>query len=284
MKNQELLQQIGLDWKVNQEPIQTRSGLAIDDKYAVVREDTNDVLGVVGGKYTPIQNEKVLELVIAGAEKVGLEAKLSGGLFDNGAKYYIQVKSENLLLPNNDLVEGFITGVNSHDGSTSLRFGNTNTTISCKNQFSRLFKEHLKTSFRHTSSAASQIDAMAFDLEKQLLLEQAMFDQMLKLTQAPLQDFGTKVTDIILKEVAGLETATITDDLSTKKMNIIDDLKDSLGSEISDKGRTLWGAFSGLTHYTTHKVSHREGHQYQKMVGHLQKKENSVFNQLVALV
>lgn len=284
MKNQELLQQIGLDWTVNMEPLQTRSGIAIDNKYAVVREDTGSVLGVVGNKYTPIQNDKVLNLVVAGAEKVGLESRIRGGSFDDGAKYYIQVKSDNLILPDNDIVEGYITGVNSHDGSTSLRFGNTNTTISCKNQFNRLFKEHLKTAFRHTASALEQIDAMAWDLERQLELEQQMFAQMKQLAEAPLGDFGTQVTDIILKEIAGMDGADVVEEMSTKKQNIINDLKDSLGGEIAQKGRTLWGAFSGVTHYTTHKVSHREGHNFQKMAGHLLKKENKVFNQLVELV
>lgn len=282
MKNAEILTQLGLNWTVALENLQLANGTIIDNKHAVVRKDTGAVLGVVGNKYTPIQNHKVMELVNAGAEKVGLEVS-SGGEFDGGAKYFIQVKSQNLII-GKDIVEGYITGVNSHDGSTSFRFGNTNETISCKNQFSRLFKTHLKTTFRHTASAIAQIDAMAYDLENQLQLEQQMFDDMKRLTQAPLKDFGTKVTDIILKEVAGMDGALIAEEMSTKKQNIVDDLRDSLAGEILQKGETLWGAFSGVTHYTTHKVAHRDGHGYQKMAGHLQKKENTVFNQLLELV
>lgn len=279
MKN--TLETLGLDFTVEAQPIYTAAQKVIPSKSAIVRADSNAVLGVVGNKYVPIQNQQVLDLLEAGAEKVGLEVT-RGGAFDNGAKYYIQIKSDNLII-NDDLVEGFITGVNSHDGSTAFRFGNTNETISCKNQFNRLFRTHLKTSFRHTLAAASQIDALAKDIENQLQLEQQMFQQMKQLAEAPLKDFGTQVTDIILKEVAGV-AATLEDDISTKKQNIIDELKDSLAGEIHSKGSTLWGAFSGVTHYTTHKVSHRANHDRQKVMGHLAIKENAVFNKLTALV
>lgn len=275
------LESLGLDFKVEAQPIYTEAQKVIPRKSAVVRTDNNAVLGVVGNKYVPIQNQQVLDLIEAGAEKVGLEVT-RGLVFDKGAKYCIQIKSDNLII-NDDLVEGYITGVNSHDGSTAFRFGNTNETISCKNQFNRLFKTHLKTSFRHTASASSQIDALAKDLENQLQLEQQMFQQMKQLAEAPLKDFGTKVTDIILNEVAGLN-ATLEEEISTKKQNIVEELKDSLAGEIHSKGKTLWGAFSGVTHYTTHKVSHRANHDRQKVMGHLAQKENSVFNQLVALV
>ena len=108
-----------------------------------------------------------------------------------------------------------------------------------------------------------------------------MFKDMVKLTQAPVKDFGTKVTDIILQEITGMDSATVTEELSTKKTNIINDLKDSLASEMDSKGKTLWGAFSGVTHYTTHKISHRASHQSQKTYGHVAKKDSKVFNRLV---
>ena len=248
----------------------------------IVRDDSNEVLGVVGNAYAPIQNSQLVDLVAAGAEKVGVELVRSRE-FDGGAKIAVQIKSENLII-GNDLVEGFITGINSHDGSTSLRFGNSNNTVSCKNQFNYLFKNHLKTAFRHTMSGSTAVDAMARDLEQQLAMEQEMFKDILKLTEASVEDFGTKVTDIILKELVGLDSTEITSEVSTKKGNIIDDIKDSLMSEMDDKGRTLWGAFSGVTHYSTHKISHRPSYEAQKVYGHVAKKDSTVFNQLVELV
>ncbi len=281
MKNAELIKTLNLDWTVSKQPIQTITGTAIKNKYAIVRDDSNEVLGVVGKAYAPIQNSQLVDLVAAGAEKVGVELVRSRE-FDGGAKIAVQIKSENLII-GNDLVEGFITGINSHDGSTSLRFGNSNNTVSCKNQFNYLFKNHLKTAFRHTMSGSSAVDAMARDLEVQLEMERVMFEDILRLTQVPVKDFGAKVTDIILKELTGLESKDISEKLSTKKQNILDDIKDSIKSEMDSKGKTLWGAFSGVTHYSTHKISHRASYDAQKMYGHVAKKDATIFDQFVAL-
>src|SRR4051812_9247677 len=49
----------GQNWTVRKEAIQTVSGLPIGGRrsHAIVREDRNVVLGVVGGRYKPIQNK-----------------------------------------------------------------------------------------------------------------------------------------------------------------------------------------------------------------------------------
>ena len=42
---------------------------------------------------------------------------------------------------------------------------------------------------------------------------------------------------------------------STRSINKMDDLYNSIESEMNSKGNTLWGLHSGITHYTTHELS-----------------------------
>ena len=46
----------GLDFTVELSPLHTADGTPVPDRWAAVRSDTGGVLGVVGGRYRPIQN------------------------------------------------------------------------------------------------------------------------------------------------------------------------------------------------------------------------------------
>lgn len=129
----ELLQKSNLDWKVMTEGLITTSGLLIPDFKAVVREDTMSVLSVRGEDYEVYQNEQLMQLLYDVSNKTGLQIH-RGGSFGGGRKVFVQLKSDNLKL-GNDTIEGYITGINSFDGSTSMAFGPSNKTISCQNTF-----------------------------------------------------------------------------------------------------------------------------------------------------
>jgi hypothetical protein len=136
---QDLLNQTKLNWKVRTENLQTSSGIIIPDKIGIIREDDSTVLGIHSSGYVPYQNEQMMELLYKVSNKTGLEIH-SGGLFNGGGKVYVQLKSDDLRL-GTDRIEGYITGINSFDGSTSLSFGPSSKTISCQNTFWGAYRE-----------------------------------------------------------------------------------------------------------------------------------------------
>jgi hypothetical protein len=71
---------------------------------------------------------------------------------------------------------------------------------------------------------------------------------------------------------------------STRKLNQTQDLVQSIVKEMSYKGDTLWGLFSGVTHYTTHKGGSDRTREESKYVGGLQRLDQKVFNSLSTLV
>jgi hypothetical protein len=181
----ELLNKCDLNWKVKSEGIQTESGILIEDRRALVREDNGAVLSVVSDNYYPYQNEELMELLHRVSGKTGLDVH-KGGSFRDGARTFIQLKSNDLKL-GNDRIEGFLTGINSFDGSTSLAFGPSNITISCQNKFFAAFRE-IGTKIRHTKNMVVRIDEVCARLDGAVEEEKEIFSNIVKLSETRFDD------------------------------------------------------------------------------------------------
>ena len=150
----ETLQSTGTNWTVRKEPLIALN--ANDDgvvelptnSYGIFRSDNNGWLGTVGERYELMQNHELADIVVGIQEQFG--GKLSGGSLQDGRKIFYQISLADEHV-NQDTLKRFITCLNSHDGSSSIGFGSTNTVVSCSNTFHMTMKELSK--FRHTTTA-----------------------------------------------------------------------------------------------------------------------------------
>ena len=269
-----------LNWTVRQEPVQTESGIVIPGQLAIVRNDTNVPLSIMADGYQPYQNHELVELLERVSNQTGMEIKKSG-LFGDGEKVFIQLKSNDLKL-GNDRVEGYLTGINSFDGSTSLAFGPSNVTISCTNSFFAAFRG-LNTKVRHTKNMVVRIDDICRSLMGVVEEEKKMFDNIVKLSETRV---GTKNIDDVLRTLFNIDkSVNLKDDdaISTVTQNKISRFYVDLNGEMKEKGHNLWGLFSGVTKYTTHSMS-KEDNTEKKMFGVYGNRERKIFNDLVELV
>ena len=275
----ELLDQTGLNWKVRTEGIQTESGIELPN-IALVREDNNAVLGVHSNGYVPYQNDQLLELLDRVSNQTGLPIH-KGGMFGDGAKVFIQLKSNNLTL-GTDRVEGFVTGINSFDGSTSLGFGPSNVTISCQNTFWGAYRS-LNAKVRHTKNMVVKIDDICRDIEGVLHEEKVMFDNIVKLSETRFDDL---IKDRVTKTLFNIPREVNLNDsdaISTVTQNKLSRFYIDLNGELQEKGDNLWGLFSGITKYTTHSISKGDNTE-NKMFGTYGNREREIFSKLVELV
>jgi hypothetical protein len=276
----EVLNASGLNWGVRTEAITTESGIEIPGNVALIRDDNNKVLSVCGKAYHPYQNEQLVELLDRVSSQVGLPIHRAG-YFGDGQKVYIQLKSDNMTL-GTDRVEGYITGVNSFDGSTSLAFGPSNVTISCQNKFFAAFKQ-LNAKVRHTKNMGLKIDEICMGLENVLAEERMLFNDIKELSEYDIKagdkDWVTKLLFNIAKDV-NLNDAEAVSTVTRNKMErwYID-----LNGELKDKGQNMWGLFSGVTKYTTHSMGKGDNDE-NKMFGTYGQRERQVFNKMVELV
>lgn len=243
---QNLLDRTNLNWRVSKQAIQTESGLIIPDKMALIREDTNSVLSVMGATYEPYQNEELLELLFKVKQSTGLDIH-RGGDFNDGARVFIQLKSDDFRL-GNDIIEGYITGTNSFDGKTSLCFGVSNITISCMNTFFAASKQ-LDSKLKHSSNMRPRIESILQGIDTLLLEEKQTFKTIERLAETRMSN-DTKET--VIRTIFGLAKDERIQDISTRKRNQIEVFKADWEHEIANKGDNLWGAFSANTKYTTH--------------------------------
>lgn len=272
-----------LDWKVRQEPVQTESGIIIPGHMAIVREDTNIPLSIMADGYQPYQNHELIELLEKVSNQTGMEVK-KAGLFGNGEKVFIQLKSDDLKL-GNDRIEGYLTGINSFDGSTSLAFGPSNITISCQNTFFAAFRG-LSTKVRHTKNMKVRIEDIVKSLMGTLEEEKVMFQQIKQLSETRIGDDNV---ENVLRMLFNIDDEVDLEDdesLSTVTKNKIDRFYVDLNGELKSKGDNLWGLFSGVTKYTTHTMNKgdRDKNMENKMFGLYGNRERQIFNQLVELV
>jgi len=275
-----ILDETNLNWTVREEKLTTESGIIVPNKKAIIREDINEVLSVHGDGYFIYQNHQLMELLDKVSDKVGLPIH-KGGYFGNGEKLYIQLKSDDMIL-NTDRIEGFITGVNSFDGSTSLAFGLSNITISCMNTFYSAFRS-LNTKVRHTKNMIYKLDEICIGLEKVLSKEKTMFQEIKKLSETR---YSKETEDWVTRLLFNLENdieLEDTENISKTTQNKISKFYVDLNGEIRQKGDNLWGLFSGVTKYTTHSVT-KEGNEEGKMFGFYGNRERTIFNKLVELV
>ena len=265
----ELLNKCNLNWKVKSEKVQTVSGgIIIEGQRALVREDNSAVLSVVSDNYYPYQNEELMELLHRVSNKTGLDVH-KGGSFRDGARTFIQLKSNDLKL-GNDRIEGFLTGINSFDGSTSLAFGPSNI-------------REIGTKIRHTKNMIVRIDEVCARLEGAVEEEKEIFSNIVKLSETRFDDI---IKDRVVKSLFNISSGVDLRDekaVSGVTRNKMSRFYIDLNGELQGKGDNMWGLFSGVTKYTTHSLTKNDNTEV-KMFGKVGVTEQSIFNKLVELV
>jgi phage/plasmid-like protein (TIGR03299 family) len=133
----------GLDWRVEKEPIAVDRGDAaasdftiprceeIPGYYATVRQDTRQVLGIVGPRYTVLQNSSAFEFVdqLLGSS---LHFETAGSLH-GGRRVWVLATLPDHIEVGGDAVRPLVLLSNSHDGSTGIVAATTPVRVCCAN-------------------------------------------------------------------------------------------------------------------------------------------------------
>lgn len=162
----EALSLAGLDWQVEPRALYLEgSDRPLETGHqAVVRTSDNTTLGVVGPRYTPVQNAKALE-PFEPLVKGGLVTLEAAGSLRGGARVWILAKingAEADVLPG-DAVKGYLLFYNGHDGTLSASYQETMIRVVCMNTLSAAVGlaeqgQERRMKLRHTSGIGAQID------------------------------------------------------------------------------------------------------------------------------
>jgi phage/plasmid-like protein (TIGR03299 family) len=131
---QETISAAGLDFNVTLAHMTTTDGISIPGRKAVVRTDTNAVLGVVGSSYVPVQNRQAFGFLDAIAADGGIRYHTAGAL-RRGEQIWLlgKLSGQIRVKGSDDLTEKYLLLSNSHDGSSALRVFFTPIRVCCSN-------------------------------------------------------------------------------------------------------------------------------------------------------
>lgn len=274
----DLLEQTKTNWTVNKLPLISQEGLSTES-YGIFRNDTNLWLGTVGKQYEPVQNFEIAETLIATTDELSNSHR--GGLLHNGKKVFYQTEIDPVIV-DRDEVKRYLTILNSHDGSSSIGFGFSNTVVVCQNTFYKVMKDVQK--FRHTTTAKERLEIAKKQVREILLAENDVIETYVKLAETKV---STKAIKLIIADLFDLKEDDFqnpTKDYSTRKVNDMTAFGEVLNAEFASHGETLWGLFNAVTWKTNHVDAKRNNQLENVMVGAGYRKNNSAFKILSELV
>jgi len=248
------------DWNVRLEDVAIPDGFASDKGYSFVTRtnpfdrEQNDVLGVVGERYVPMQNEDLFDfgdLMLDGGGRWETAGSIKGGRQVFGS---LALERETVLDPNGvgDKINTYLLINTSHDGSVAIQASITPVRVVCANTLNVALssvkgKKGIKQSFkiRHTATASGKV-------------QQAR--EALGLANAYMDEFDIMAKDMIESEISKAKfdelialayPAPTGEDKkgSYKKYQSKVDLLQSIyvGQYNNTIAGTKWGAYNALT-------------------------------------
>lgn len=264
----EAMEAARLDYNVVKRPVKAiingRQYSDVPNAFATVRTDTNQVLGVVGARYEPVQNSDAFNFfdplvdrdeaiyhtagVLGRGEKIWLLAKLPD---------YIKVGKKN------DPVEKFVLLYNSHDGSSHIRVKMTPIRVVCNNTLTAaLSGTESEVRIKHTQSAQDKLQEahQILGLTNQLYAQLGFIFNRMALRKVNSQQLVDYVKTLI-PDNPQAENNTRTENMR----NHIISLHDSVQDASMHRGN-LFGAFNAVTEFVDHFGSSKDANKQLRSI------------------
>lgn len=274
-KTFDLLTDTKTNWGVTKKPLTCADGYPTES-FGIYRNDNNKWLGTVGRQYEIMQNATLAENIIEAS--MDISEKFRGGELYGGKKVYYQAQLQDTIVAN-DTIKRYVTGLNSHDGTSSIGFGFTNQVVVCQNTFHIAMKDVSR--FRHSASAQQRIEIARQEINRILKIESGLMDNYKRMADSKISAVVTKrvIADLFNFNEDDFEKDT--KDFSTKKINELTKFNQILESELQSHGQTLWGLFNAVTWKTNHQDVKENKSLENVMVGSGYKKNLNAYNIIV---
>lgn len=226
---------------------------------AVMRNDTMEILGVVGQNWTPLQNIDAFGIFAPLVEDKSILLETAGSL-KNGRRVWIlaRINADSAEIGKGDEIRPYVLLSNAHDGTMAVRFGFTPIRVVCNNTLS--YAESGKTSqlirVIHTPNLHENLESLRnmLDLSRAAFAattEQFKWLASREINEADLiryvriafnPEFEKELENNILE---GKATELI---LTPMENKVVELFESGIGSGMP-KGRTWWGAYNAVNEY-----------------------------------
>lgn len=253
----EAIEAAGLDFEVELTRLVTINDIPVQDKLAVVREDSHTILGVVGNTYRPVQNRECFGFLDAIVEDGSLRYHTAGALGKGERIWMLAKLPDDIRVRNSDdITEKYLLLSNSHDGSSSLRVFFTPIRVVCANTLaiaarngrcqgvSIVHKGNLTSKIRQAQEVLGLAKRFYDDAEEQINRLARHYPSLRQLEEYFRQVYPDSP-----------------DGESTRTKNVRQEMlrlfEEGIGHDMPDIRHTTWTALNAVTEYVDHYRSTR---------------------------
>jgi len=260
----EAIEKAGLDWTVSLNPIFVGgidAGGEVYEKevpnyFATMRDTDNSVLGVVGNRYTPIQNIECFDFMDTVVDDSDAMYETAGSLH-NGRIVWMLLNLNKSVQVDEDVTHNYLLLTNSHDGSSSLKGLTTPIRVVCANTLRMALGDMRNSfSFRHTKNLQGKV-AQA----RSILTQSYNYVDAFQLEMEKLLD--TEVTNDRFKEI--MDTVLPIPEPTTENVKAVTRITNIRGEinslfnnpEFDTQKNTAWALINATSNYEQWKSSIR---------------------------
>jgi len=254
----------GLGWGVVKEPLYLKDGRLVPAAYATIREDSKDVLGVVGEVYRPLQNREAFsffDAVVGSKEAIYHTA----GALGAGERVWILAKLPGQVrVVGDDVADKFLLLTNTHDGTSAVQVMFTPIRVVCQNTLNVAVGDgSRKQKIRHTAAMGLRVadvrEGLGIIQERFRIFEEAAQAMTRVQVRGATWEAFLKSTGLLPKEASLIGPGRR--ELSGRALNIIEEVSGMFehgkGNNLPGVKGTAWAAFNAVTEYVDHTRSSR---------------------------
>ena len=261
------------------------------DKFAIMRQDNNAYLGMVGSRYEIVQNRDAFaffDAIIDSGEAIFETA----GALGKGERIFVTAKLPEDMLVGGEVCNKYIILTNSHDGSSSIIAGLTTTRVVCNNTLQAALSDlSNKVSIQHRSGAKDKLAEAhkVMQIASSYMNEvEQLFNEMAdkKIDDGQLKKY---IMDVMKIEVKGA-TQEEQEKISTRFQNQVDSIYNfalTHPTQLTDAAKgTVWGAYNSISGYYNYiaKFKTDEDKFKSQMFGIGNTKINKGFQEALVLI
>jgi len=268
---EEVMAASGLDWTVGTQPLYRQVGEGFElvkQARTSVRESDNSILGIVGPRWTPLQNAQAFAVFEPLVEQ-GLMNWHTAGSLKDGQRVWVlcQLNLDNSVIVPGDEIRKFALLSNGHDGKLAVHFGFTPIRVVCANTeaMARDSKASKLIRVRHHRLVADNVEKLrdimdCANQDFETTAKEYRFLAQCGINQADLKKYVRTVFSVQDKKE---------DEISTRQANIckrVEELFESgQGSEIPGVKGTYWGAYNAVSEYLNYEKGRTEANRMDSL-------------------
>ena len=245
----------GLDWTVGLKDLFTGEGVKVASK-ATYRETDGSILGVVGPRYSPLQNVQAFNWFQPFIDSGEVSLHTAGSL-NEGCKVWVlaELNREKSEIVKGDEIAKFVLLSNSHDGTTAIRVGYTPIRVVCANTMAMAHSctESKLLRVRHTKSSAAKLEDIRGIMNNINAQFEATAEQYKYLAS---KMFSSSDLVKYVKIILNVDLSATSSDIKTRTNNNIEDILSRVEGEkqkIAGVEGTWWAAYNGVNEYLNYK-------------------------------